>query len=818
MELEKARSTSWTRFVHDGDFEDFGGDFGFPKTPAFVNDLQFLAEIDGSKPGSISTAEQESHNVKIESPLVDSATNRDLVQPDPPLGTFQSPEETKQILAEIDSCIPFDDICAITETLYDDHELNSGQVNSYSIDCYGSEQRLPSWPDFNDFLKSAEDPSVDREFGGCLQYQRNDSNRADNYSQLPSRPAPVINMVPYDDPHYGPQTTLPYYNLDNSRQYISQDNPKTLEEYPASLLDDQPDQWQLPYYVNPPPYQSEIIGWTPDHYSHSLSKGGSEIQFSDSESTSKGIPSIAGDDDDGDKNADNVFKPRRFHKLAPRRPEPNPEKPWVRVNATTLGKNLMSAKMMAYSAKKEYRQFYEIAESPNRRLAYDWDEFTYTKYGELEEGRKYTVQQMEKYLFNHPLHTVKGVTNTKNHRLVLWVQMKPATMDFRYLNQYSSKCRFKDCPAPHSTIDKGDYQVCFDEQSWKGESNDPLVNAGWVHLYCLEELMDLPAIFGNLCVRADDRTLPLETDGINRMSVVASKSVYSLAKKYIKRCVRDLDIVHGPKKGLPYNQWFSHDMMVAKRNDQPPARLARQTGPTQWPQHLGNIRGLKLAKVQERNTKRAKRSNRRDHYSDSEGESSAGHRVTTPLKRGPGRPRKHPLPSPSLVYAKRERRSKLTRESRGSNRPKRVRDMSVEEASDDEPSSPAAPAKRLRMKHRSTTKGSETKSQLKMRQEEEKAATSSLSRPMERRLRSGKKRKAASESESESESETYDETEDEQTGSDYEPSPPRSRMRRMAKRQKVVGDDEEMHEDNERSRPSGSTRLRSFARRASARV
>ncbi|KAI9849147.1 MAG: hypothetical protein M1837_005377 [Sclerophora amabilis] len=306
--------------------------------------------------------------------------------------------------------------------------------------------------------------------------------------------------------------------------------------------------------------------------------------------------------DDADRNSQTSHSPTQT--LKPQRPRKNPKRPWNRINGATRGLNLMSAKMMSYDARKEYPQFYQTADSATRQLARPWGPFKYTKYGELEWGRRFSAEDIKEYLYNHPLHTVDGTTNTRNGRLILWIQVKPAMKDFRYMNPFSSKCRFKGCPSHNNTISKGEYQVCFDEQTWKDEGNDPLVSAGWVHLYCLEEQLDLPRIFRDLLVMADDRDLPLETDQINRLSIGASNTAYEVAQNFIKSCERDVDIQYGPKKGQPYERWFLRALMAAKRDDEPAARLARQPKPTQWPQHLGNIRAENEARASNPTRKR----------------------------------------------------------------------------------------------------------------------------------------------------------------------------------------------------------------------
>ncbi|KAK0710863.1 hypothetical protein B0H67DRAFT_583573 [Lasiosphaeris hirsuta] len=78
--------------------------------------------------------------------------------------------------------------------------------------------------------------------------------------------------------------------------------------------------------------------------------------------------------------------------------------------------------------------------------------------------------------------------------LVVWVQNTPAQVNDRYQAQTSSsKCRYSGCPVKSGTILKGFYRVAFDEHSDETTTGiaDPFHNAGYMHLYCFEEIFDL---------------------------------------------------------------------------------------------------------------------------------------------------------------------------------------------------------------------------------------------------------------------------------------------------------------------------------------
>ncbi|KAK0738625.1 hypothetical protein B0T18DRAFT_394876 [Schizothecium vesticola] len=78
--------------------------------------------------------------------------------------------------------------------------------------------------------------------------------------------------------------------------------------------------------------------------------------------------------------------------------------------------------------------------------------------------------------------------------MTLWIQSTPSQVNYRYqASSASSKCRYRDCPIPKGTILKGFFRVALDEfadLTTEGAA-DPFHNAGYLHLYCFEELFDL---------------------------------------------------------------------------------------------------------------------------------------------------------------------------------------------------------------------------------------------------------------------------------------------------------------------------------------
>ncbi|KAK4448631.1 hypothetical protein QBC34DRAFT_426376 [Podospora aff. communis PSN243] len=138
---------------------------------------------------------------------------------------------------------------------------------------------------------------------------------------------------------------------------------------------------------------------------------------------------------------------------------------------------------------------------------------------ELWSERTYTRDQL--------LQFFTGATREPRRagKLTIWIQNTPAQSNERYVSPASGKCRWVGCPARPRTILKGFWRVAFDENSkltTKGIA-DPFHNAGYMHLYCFEEIFDLgflvhwSDLIWGFQVRPDVRALPRESE--NRMAL-----------------------------------------------------------------------------------------------------------------------------------------------------------------------------------------------------------------------------------------------------------------------------------------------------------
>lgn len=261
------------------------------------------------------------------------------------------------------------------------------------------------------------------------------------------------------------------------------------------------------------------------------------------------------------------------------------DKPWIKTNRTK-GLNTRAAKIADYRPEEHYTA---LASTPP-----SWQEFSYTPFGELAAGTTYTAEQLNRYLFEHPLHHTPNGYNPKRSGLQLRIQKNPSDSARRYPTYTSSRCRFKDCYGTHNCINQGQYRVAFDEQTFRNANTDPQHNAGYVHLYCLEKLLDFPLICANLNIRAEKRSLPKEPDARNRMRLGKTDALDGVVKSFTKACGRGELPADYPAR----NQWrhegtLTHKLCVAKVEEDGPIRIKaiqdRGEKGSNYTQHLGNL-------------------------------------------------------------------------------------------------------------------------------------------------------------------------------------------------------------------------------------
>lgn len=136
--------------------------------------------------------------------------------------------------------------------------------------------------------------------------------------------------------------------------------------------------------------------------------------------------------------------------------------------------------------------------------------FRYNAQGELPGNARFSSQELEAFV-SGPAGD-GWAPSRRDHKLTAWIQMSPAFDAHRY-GPEASICRWEGCPVKKNTVSKGQFRVALDESAgMSGRETDPFHVAGYMHLYCFEEVFDLYGLLfdARLVVRPDTRTFPCE--------------------------------------------------------------------------------------------------------------------------------------------------------------------------------------------------------------------------------------------------------------------------------------------------------------------
>ncbi|MCJ1348245.1 hypothetical protein MMC31_006476 [Peltigera leucophlebia] len=270
------------------------------------------------------------------------------------------------------------------------------------------------------------------------------------------------------------------------------------------------------------------------------------------------------------------------------------------------------------------------AYKPLDTIPASWDIFAYNSLGELELGRTYSTEELERYLYRNPQHHVGETYNAKLGGLTLWVQRTPqdsSTLGYDH-PPAGLLCRFQDCEHSNNVIKAGDIRVAFDENSKYIPNLDPKHNAGYVHLKCLEKKMSFPQLCIDLDIKPEDRVLPLEPAKKNPM-IMRDRRELDHVQRIIDFCNKagraplsypDLGMLHEELEKNPPNislpqirgRWQRGGV---RWDDEQKAR-------TQVAKDLANIQRMAMARA--RRAEAAKMKKKRAHDDDDYEEESVG--------------------------------------------------------------------------------------------------------------------------------------------------------------------------------------------------
>ncbi|KAL8823329.1 MAG: hypothetical protein Q9191_005956 [Dirinaria sp. TL-2023a] len=279
-----------------------------------------------------------------------------------------------------------------------------------------------------------------------------------------------------------------------------------------------------------------------------------------------------------------VLSAPAFQRLPKRKPASNPA-----ANARVMQETLTNSGLQRFSKtnpenlKSRTRKILEYdpraVYKENRAEPFEnWGNcFGYTMDCELLPGMAFTVEEMNQYFFAHP----RGFR--------MWIQRNPSDSKRRYGHSASARCRIKDCPADYRLIGQAQYRVAFDER-YQETNYDPMHCAMYCHLFCLEKFFDFPALCAQLDVRAEDRELPKEPAGRNRM-LFSTEEEKEIAQEFISACQHDKVPASYPRDGTHHGS-LTH-MLALKKVELEPKRISEarkeRNARSTFEVHLGDL-------------------------------------------------------------------------------------------------------------------------------------------------------------------------------------------------------------------------------------
>lgn len=162
--------------------------------------------------------------------------------------------------------------------------------------------------------------------------------------------------------------------------------------------------------------------------------------------------------------------------------------------------------------------------------------YTYDRVGRLEGNEGYEKEVIEHYLCNH--HFYGERRNYKDCGLTLWIQRAPQNTDY-YHGTAPALCLYRHCCVNHNRhILPGSMRIAFDEKTAPGR--DPQINAGYVHLRCLEAYVPyLRQMFGKLNFKVEGRGPQKNYSWLRNPTIFTNMNAIAYAEEYLEDCRKE---------------------------------------------------------------------------------------------------------------------------------------------------------------------------------------------------------------------------------------------------------------------------------------
>lgn len=229
-------------------------------------------------------------------------------------------------------------------------------------------------------------------------------------------------------------------------------------------------------------------------------------------------------------------------------------------------------------------------------------------------NRHMTVDEMRHFIHNRPT----------SRPLTMLLQRAPAKSESRFFNGKGSHCLLKDCPLNYGRVHKhgisvahihvGEPIIALEElDAERATLNiDPFVVSGYMHLYCAERFLDLPALISdgylgknpilgtqcNFTVKIDDRFFPREPNESFAGAFPAGGPEEAVAQWFIYAAENGLLSGYPSAAMVPGSRAYhmctlNQQLHVARLNELPDGTiktlLGRPADPLKWHVHMGDL-------------------------------------------------------------------------------------------------------------------------------------------------------------------------------------------------------------------------------------
>ena len=198
----------------------------------------------------------------------------------------------------------------------------------------------------------------------------------------------------------------------------------------------------------------------------------------------------------------------------------------------------------SFNDEEEATDTQSINQSEQTRGDSQGSPYTYDRFGQLEGSEGFEKEVIEYYICNHHLYDERR--NYKDCGLTLWIQRAPQITD--YLDGAApALCLYRDCCVNQSRyIEPESIRIAFDEKTSRG--HDPQMNAGYVHLKCLEKYIPyFRQMFGIFNFKVEGRGPQKNGPWLRNPTIFSTINAIAYTEEYLEDCRKESMVGDGDR-------------------------------------------------------------------------------------------------------------------------------------------------------------------------------------------------------------------------------------------------------------------------------